>query len=133
VNAELAGRYGRLFARLDRLIALQAPGLEAVRRWRRQQEAPRRAAGLGMDDAALERFVDHYERLTRHALSVLPSRADLVVGFGDDHRVAWIRDGFSTDSGGAGQAGPRAPGPPDVPDDGRGPGRSGSRAGHGPR
>lgn len=77
VNGVLAGAYQRLFARIDALVLLAAPGFDVVLDWRREQEAAlgRRA----MDEAALTRFVAHYERLTRHILAEMPARADLVI------------------------------------------------------
>ena len=75
-NACLAGPYQQLFARLDRLVLLAAPSFDAILPWRRQQEQ-----GLGsdgMDQDQLTRFVQHYERLTRHILTEMPGRADLV-------------------------------------------------------
>ena len=87
-NAALAGDYQRLFARLDVLVLLAAPGFEVVRRWRGEQEAAllRRdpAASRAMDGAALDRFISHYERLTRHILAEMPARADL---------TAWLDEG----------------------------------------
>ncbi|WP_313919570.1 kinase [Tahibacter sp.] len=84
VNAALAGDYQRLFARLDRLVLLAAPGFSIVRDWRTQQESALRAvAGSDatgvMDDAELVRFIAHYERLTRHVLAEMPGRADLTI------------------------------------------------------
>lgn len=79
VNAALAGPYAALFARLDRFAFLQAPGFEVVAGWRAEQEAKLRArTGGGMAPEALDRFVAHYERLTRWILAEAPSRADLV-------------------------------------------------------
>lgn len=82
-NAALAGSYQALFARIDRLVLLEAPGWETVLRWRTEQEHTLRAAGAGgpgvMDDAAIARFIQHYERLTRHILAEMPGRADLVL------------------------------------------------------
>ncbi len=88
VNHQLAGPYSRLFAAIDRLIFLQAPNFDCVMRWRRQQEednAREPGADIGggpaspMSGAELARFIAHYERLSRHALAVLPPRADAVV------------------------------------------------------
>ena len=84
VNAALAGPYRRLFDRLDSLLLIAAPDFEVVFDWRREQErklAERHlAAGLPMqaimDDGALRRFIEHYERLTRHILAEMPARAD---------------------------------------------------------
>ncbi|WP_294334262.1 AAA family ATPase [uncultured Sphingomonas sp.] len=82
-NAALAGSYQALFARVDRLVLLEAPGWETVLRWRTEQEQTLRAAGASgpgvMDDAAVARFIQHYERLTRHILAEMPGRADLVL------------------------------------------------------
>lgn len=87
VNRSLAGPYRPLFAMLDRLILLKAPDFEIVYRWRLEQEHKLReqvgAAGGDlsrvMDDGEVEHFIGHYERLTRHILHEMPSRADVVV------------------------------------------------------
>lgn len=86
-NAALAGPYARLFARLDRLVLMTAPDFAVVRAWRGEQEARLRqrlvAEGRdpaqAMDEAALDRFVAHYERLTRWIAQDLPGAADLVI------------------------------------------------------
>lgn len=89
VNARLAGEYAALWQRIDRLILLAAPSFDVVTRWRSEQEdALRRAnAERAMDEATLQRFIAHYERLSRHALASLPTRADIVVGL-DESRTA---------------------------------------------
>ncbi|HWL46654.1 MAG TPA: kinase [Sphingomonadaceae bacterium] len=84
VNACLAGDYRALFGRIDRLVYLRAPDFDCVFAWRRRQEEKLRARVGGgaeglMDEAALRRFIQHYERLTRFALDTLPARADIVV------------------------------------------------------
>jgi D-glycerate 3-kinase len=94
VNAELAGPYQALFARLDALVLIQAPGFEAVMAWRSLQEeklAARLAAsgaqGRVMRAPEIARFIQHYERLTRHILAEMPARADAVIPLGADHAV----------------------------------------------
>ncbi len=87
VDAALATDYAALFDRIDRLALLAAPGFEVVARWRTEQEdalrdrlvtAGRPTDGL-MDRRAIERFIAHYERLTRWILREMPERADLVL------------------------------------------------------
>jgi D-glycerate 3-kinase len=86
-NAALAGPYSALFARLDRLALITAPDFAVVRAWRGEQEDKLRArlADLGrdpgqtMDGPALDRFVAHYERLTRWIAQDLPGAADVVI------------------------------------------------------
>ncbi len=86
VNAALEF-YQPLFHSLDMLIQLRAPDFESIVRWRREQEAKLRIQSTArgahlMSDAEIQRFVDHYERLTRHILSEMPSRADVVIALG---------------------------------------------------
>jgi D-glycerate 3-kinase len=94
VNAELAGAYQRLFARLTSLVLLQASNFEVVLGWRLEQEHKlrdrvAREGGDGarvMSDQAVEAFIRHYERLTRHILAHMPEHADVVVKLGPDRR-----------------------------------------------
>jgi D-glycerate 3-kinase len=83
VNDQLAGPYRALWARIDQLIFLQAPGFEIVADWRIEQE---RRAGGPMTDAQVRAFVHHYERLTRHMLRHGEAWADLTLRLGDDRR-----------------------------------------------
>ncbi len=86
-NTALAGPYASLFARLDRLVLMTAPDFLTVRMWRGEQEARLRerllAEGrdpnLAMDEAALDRFVAHYYRLTAWIHRDLPNAADIVI------------------------------------------------------
>jgi D-glycerate 3-kinase len=95
VNAALADPYQALFARIDRLVLLAAPGFEVVQGWRTQQEAGLRAAlaaqgrdpALAMTDAQVARFVQHYERITRAILQEMPGRADLTLRLDPDREV----------------------------------------------
>ena len=91
VNAALAGPYADLFARIDRLVLLAAPGFEVVERWRVQQEQDLRAlAPQGarvMSDAEVATFIQHYERLTRHILSDMPAYADLTLNLDADRQL----------------------------------------------
>ncbi len=94
-NDALAGGYQTLFARIDVLVLLAAPSFDVVFDWRWQQETELRervgseAPGL-MDAAGVARFIQHYERLTRHILAEMPARADLVVRLAQDRSVLAI-------------------------------------------
>ncbi|MCF7222502.1 kinase [Marilutibacter chinensis] len=81
-NRALARDYPALWSRLDRLLFLQPPGFEAVPEWRWQQEQAMRAARprrIGMSRAQIVRFVQLYERVSRHALRTLPGLAERTV------------------------------------------------------
>lgn len=87
VNDALATSYVPLFARIDRLVLLQAPSFDVVYAWRKEQEQrlrerigrEERSATRVMSDDDLATFIAHYERLTRHILLEMPERADVVV------------------------------------------------------
>ncbi len=92
VNAALAGDYQRLFARLDLLVLLAAPGFSVVRDWRIEQEqglalVSRADATALMSVPQIERFILHYQRLTTHILAEMPARADLVLRLASDRAV----------------------------------------------
>ena len=92
VNQQLAGSYQSLFEQIHMLLMLQAPGFEQVLEWRSLQEeklralATKDASGL-MDRKAIERFIQHFERLTRHCLRTLPDSADRVFRLDAEHRI----------------------------------------------
>lgn len=89
VNSALTGDYQHLFEQISRLIFLAAPSWEIVARWREQQEAELRLRGgdAVMSPAEVVRFVQHYERLTRHILATMPGYADLTVRLGEARDV----------------------------------------------
>ena len=92
VNRRLATDYAELFARIDLLVMLKVDDFAAVRANRLLQEQKLAAANPGgsaiMDEAALDRFLTHYERLTRWMLEEMPKRADIVIEIGHAQRPA---------------------------------------------
>lgn len=91
-NTALAGDYQQLWARIDQLVLLAAPGWPAVAHWREQAEAKLRASGAprAMSASELARFLQHYQRLTAWILAEMPARADLVVRLGEAREVLAI-------------------------------------------
>lgn len=85
VNRQLAGDYAALFNRLDQLVYLQVPDMDAVRRWRYQQEP---AGGLSPQQVA--QFIQYFERLTLWMQQDLPNRADVVLALSADHGVEFV-------------------------------------------
>lgn len=95
VNAALAGPYAELFARIDRLVLLAAPGFEVVARWRTEQERALRLRVTEqggdldrlMSDAQVASFIQHYERLTRWILRDMPLHADMTLNLDEQRRL----------------------------------------------
>jgi len=90
VNECLAADYADVFAELDALVFLQAPGFDAILRWRVEQEhklaasADSDAAGV-MNDEEVREFVRHFERITRNNFETVRSNADIVLELDEYH------------------------------------------------
>lgn len=90
VNAALAGRYQTFLDRFDAIIHLAAPGFDTVLDWRCEQEAG--LLGIAPGDLpasrreALGRFIQHFERITRHMLAG-GVRADVVARLTADRQL----------------------------------------------
>lgn len=81
-NDALARDYPALWQRIDRLLCLQGPGFDVVPEWRWQQELGLQAANPTretMTRAQVDRFVQHFERVSRQAWRMLPEIADWTV------------------------------------------------------
>ena len=87
INAALGAAYADLFKGLESLVYLQAPDMAAVRRWRLQQEGER-PPEQRMTAAEVDRFVQHYDRVTLAMMGDLPYRAGVVVALDQYHNVA---------------------------------------------
>jgi D-glycerate 3-kinase len=100
VNTQLAGPYAEWFALLDALVFLQVPGWAQVQEWRAQQERETAARHQGpsalLDDAQLQRFMQHYQRLTQHALDTLPGIAQASLQLDLAHGVSYCAVGRSS-------------------------------------
>ena len=93
-NAALARDYPPLWAHVDVLWFLQPRGFETVHAWRGEQERALQAAHpghTGMDDAALDRFIQHYERVSRQALRTMPGIADACVALDSERQPLHVR------------------------------------------
>jgi D-glycerate 3-kinase len=99
VNEQLETRYRPLFERVDDLVLLKAPSFEVVYEWRAEQERKLRErlereggdTSRLMDEAMLRDFIAHYERLTRHILTEMPARADIVIDLDAQRRPVGLQ------------------------------------------
>ena len=94
-DAQLAGPYQALFARIGWLAFLRAPDMGSVLRWRTQQEDELRAAtgrdaSRVLDRAGIERLVMSFERITLRMLAT-PPVADVIVELDEQHRAVTAR------------------------------------------
>lgn len=69
-NEFLRTCYAEWFVEFDAIVFLQAPSWEVVRRWRGQQEVTLRGRPLtAAEEAWIDRFIQHYERITRSMIA----------------------------------------------------------------
>jgi len=101
VNEQLNNEYRKFFAELDCLIFLRVPDMDRVLEWRGLQEEKLAAiAGNArhvMTPESIHRFVMHYERLTRHNLNDLQSRADMTLFLDEKHNFYQVRTPIAPD------------------------------------
>lgn len=94
-NTALGRDYPALWSRLPPVVWLQPPEFSCVPRWRWQQEqamaaARPRLAAHAMTRPEVERFVQLFERITRHAMETMPPRAGMVLRLDEARRVVAI-------------------------------------------
>jgi len=98
VNRQLGGRYQDLYQLLDLWIMLQAPSFECVYQWRLEQEdklankLPARIQENNlrnrvMTATQINRFIQHYQRLTEHSLQQLPGRVHYLFSLDADRQI----------------------------------------------
>lgn len=92
-NAQLEGAYADFFGRFDLFITIQAPSFDVVPQWRLEQEATLRKLAIDAVPPEVKtniaRFVQYYERITRHMLAG-GRRAEWVVRLGEDRSILGI-------------------------------------------
>ncbi|MEH6635880.1 MAG: hypothetical protein V7700_10190 [Halioglobus sp.] len=77
VNQVLSREFEPLYGLVDQWVMLGAPSFDCVYRWRMEQEQKLAAHSRGdaiMNASEVARFIQFYERITRHCLRQLPSR-----------------------------------------------------------
>lgn len=95
-NLQLAQYHRQLFDQAGLLIYLKVPSFEKVYEWRGLQE--QKLAGQNiqknhalMNEHQLQRFIQHYERITRQCMEKLPDQADIVVTLNGEHAIESIQ------------------------------------------
>ena len=90
VHAALKTSYQQLNELLDCLIFLKVPNIDAVRRWRLEQESER-LPEQRMTVAQVHEFVAYYERITNWMLRETTQTADIVIGLNTAHDINEIK------------------------------------------
>lgn len=96
-NEVLRREFLSLYRQVDQWIMLRAPSFDCVFDWRQEQErklaaslTPEQASKL-MNDEALRRFIQHYERITRQCLKELPQKVNHLYSLNERRQVTAYR------------------------------------------
>ena len=98
INRQIHEQYQALYDLMDLWIMLLAPSFEYVHKWRSEQENKLadslRKQGKDvyrdtqvMTDKQLSRFIQHYQRLTEHALAELPGQVNYLFRLDADRNI----------------------------------------------
>lgn len=104
VNLSLAREFEPLYRRIDRWVMLSAPSFDCVFNWRLEQEQKLAAATSRtgstriMDEAAVHRFIQFFQRLTIHCLESLPPRVDVLYTLDEKREIRAVRGLGKVDS-----------------------------------
>lgn len=104
INQLLKQDYKDLFSKIDLMVWMQAPNYDVVYNWRNKQERMLEnhlhdIHGILLDtidlkvmsEEELKRFMQYYERLTRHLLAVMPDQADVLFKLNEMQEVIDVR------------------------------------------
>jgi len=98
VNQQLKEYYQPLYQKMDLWVMLQAPSFDVVYQWRLEQEKKlqhnnnqllnkKSSNNKIMDSKEIEHFIQHFQRLTEHALETLPYNVDLLIKLDKNRNV----------------------------------------------
>jgi len=97
VNDFLSDTYQSIFAKIDWLLMLEAPSFDVVYEWRQLQEKKLKDKLIQqgqdistmqiMSDNELSRFIQFYQRLTEHALKVMPDLVNAKISLDREHQM----------------------------------------------
>lgn len=95
-NEQLKLYQQKIFQHADINLMLKAPDFEQIYQWRSLQEDKLRQKIASVNKTRimtaneLKRFIQHYERISRHTLAHLPISADIVIPVNTDHSITEI-------------------------------------------
>ena len=92
-NHQLENQYAKLFKLFDKVIYLKAPSFSHIQNWRLKQEkmmVTRNNDFGAMDKNQIFEFIQHYEKITKWMMQVLPSKANLTINVDKNQKIKKI-------------------------------------------
>jgi len=81
-NAQLMKDYKKVFSLFDQQIYIQPPSFSYILKWRHNQEKNNALKSLNkdfMNKKDLQKFIQHYEKLTKWMMKTMPAKADILI------------------------------------------------------
>lgn len=98
INEQLANNYMPLYKQMDFWIALQAPSFDCVHQWRLEQEQKLSQMSVNdenfaiMDSPKIIHFIQHFQRLTVHAIKTLPNMVNVTLFLDRSRAITHTRE-----------------------------------------
>jgi len=92
-NYQLQNQYAKLFNRFDKIIYFKAPSFSCIQNWRLKQEKmmiTKKNHPEAMDKKQIFEFVQHYEKITKWMMQVLPSKANITISVDKKQKIKKI-------------------------------------------
>ena len=90
-NEMLKDDYYRLFSLFDKIIYLKTPSFKYVLNWRiKQEKMMKKNNNKIMTKNEMQKFILHYEKLTKWMMKTLPNNANLVVHIDNNQKIKKI-------------------------------------------
>jgi len=89
-NSMLKGEYKKIFSMFDKKIYIQPPSFKYVLKWRTFQEkknANKSRSKEFMNMKMLKIFIQHYEKLTKWMIKIMPVRADILIKIDTNQKI----------------------------------------------
>lgn len=92
-NSQLRNDYKKVFSLFDQQIYIQPPSFSYILKWRYAQEKNNALKSQSKDfmkKKDLQTFIQHYEKLTKWMMKVMPAKADILIKINSNQKIKKI-------------------------------------------
>ena len=89
-NSQLKKDYKKVFSLFDQQIYIQPPSFSYILKWRYHQEKNNALKSQNkdfMNKKDLQKFIQHYEKLTKWMMKTMPAKADILIKIDSNQKI----------------------------------------------
>ena len=89
-NSQLKKDYKKVFSLFDQQIYIQPPSFSYILKWRYNQEKNNALKSRNkdfMNKKDLQKFIQHYEKLTKWMMKTMPAKADILIKIDSNQKI----------------------------------------------